>query len=305
MNEKLFSIGKAAEIIGVSIQTLRNWDKSGKVKPDDLAKNGGRRYSYETLENVKKAMEPHLVTTLQEEDDLIKLAKRIKFIMSEFSLNIFTLSEKMSNFDNNEAEPQYIYDILHAKKVPNLKFLNDFADLFFINKAWLLDGSEKPFNRKFVEINDIVSNLSLMKPENYRKFIFDNQIVKTYLIVNKDDVKNGSTNGLLVIQNKNGNFQKISNQIYISEEFYDSADMNPLCMLYGIIEHITFMETNQENWDLINLGECFLKNILLSPNTTYYSSMLEALFDFKSPVDKYPKAIQESRKILEHFYKKD
>ena len=283
MNEKLFSIGKAAEIIGVSIQTLRNWDKSGKVKPDDLAKNGGRRYSYETLENVKKTMEPHLVTTLQEEDDLIKLAKRMKFIMSEFSLNIFTLSEKMSNFDNNEAEPQYIYDILHAKKVPNLKFLNDFADLFFINKAWLLDGSEKPFNRKF---------------------IFDNQIVKTYLIVNKDDVKNSSTNGLLVIQNKNSNFQKISNQIYISEEFYDSADMNPLYMLYGVIEHITFMETNQENWDLINLGECFLRNILLSPNTTYYSLMLEALFNFNLPVDKYPKAIQESRKKLEELVKK-
>ncbi|MBQ4246446.1 MAG: MerR family DNA-binding transcriptional regulator, partial [Succinivibrio sp.] len=29
---KIISIGKAAQILGVHVQTLRNWEKSGKLK---------------------------------------------------------------------------------------------------------------------------------------------------------------------------------------------------------------------------------------------------------------------------------
>ena len=41
---KLLSIGQASKALGVTIQTLRNWDKKGLLKPDDMTKGGERRY---------------------------------------------------------------------------------------------------------------------------------------------------------------------------------------------------------------------------------------------------------------------
>lgn len=43
------SIGKMAESIGVTVQTLRNWDKSGKLKPAYVSETGHRYYSDEQL----------------------------------------------------------------------------------------------------------------------------------------------------------------------------------------------------------------------------------------------------------------
>lgn len=50
--EKLVSIGKASKILGVTIQTLRNWDKNGLLKPDEKTKGGARRYKVETLRKI-------------------------------------------------------------------------------------------------------------------------------------------------------------------------------------------------------------------------------------------------------------
>lgn len=51
---KLLSIGQASKLLGVTIQTLRNWDKNGLLKPDELTKGGERRYKLETLKNINK-----------------------------------------------------------------------------------------------------------------------------------------------------------------------------------------------------------------------------------------------------------
>lgn len=45
-------IGKMAEKLGVTEQTLRNWDKSGKLKPAYIADSGYRYYSSEQLAKV-------------------------------------------------------------------------------------------------------------------------------------------------------------------------------------------------------------------------------------------------------------
>lgn len=33
---KLIPIGQASQLLGVTIQTIRNWDKQGLLKPDDI-----------------------------------------------------------------------------------------------------------------------------------------------------------------------------------------------------------------------------------------------------------------------------
>lgn len=47
------SIGKAANILGVSISTLRNWDKAGKLTPSFITSGGTRMYDLETLNLIK------------------------------------------------------------------------------------------------------------------------------------------------------------------------------------------------------------------------------------------------------------
>lgn len=46
------TIGKMAKKLGVTEQTLRNWDKSGKLKPAYISESGYRYYSSEQLSKV-------------------------------------------------------------------------------------------------------------------------------------------------------------------------------------------------------------------------------------------------------------
>lgn len=46
---KYYTIHETAEMLGVSPQTLRNWDKSGKLVPHHKSANGYRYYSEDSL----------------------------------------------------------------------------------------------------------------------------------------------------------------------------------------------------------------------------------------------------------------
>jgi hypothetical protein len=51
------TIGEAAEVLGVSAATLRNWDRSGKLKPRRHPQNGYRIYLHEDLNAVLRSAE--------------------------------------------------------------------------------------------------------------------------------------------------------------------------------------------------------------------------------------------------------
>ena len=46
---KIISIGQAAKLLGVHVQTMRNWGKSGKLKPDSISPGGTRRYNLDMI----------------------------------------------------------------------------------------------------------------------------------------------------------------------------------------------------------------------------------------------------------------
>ncbi|MBQ9519911.1 MAG: recombinase family protein, partial [Acholeplasmatales bacterium] len=46
---KYYSSKKVTEILGVTAQTLRNWDKEGKLKPSYVKSNGYRYYSEDSI----------------------------------------------------------------------------------------------------------------------------------------------------------------------------------------------------------------------------------------------------------------
>ena len=57
MKEIYFSIKEAAEILGVSSLTLRNWDKSGKFKAQRHPMNNYRVYKLSALEDIVNDIE--------------------------------------------------------------------------------------------------------------------------------------------------------------------------------------------------------------------------------------------------------
>lgn len=57
MKEIYFSIKEAAEILGVSPLTLRNWDKAGKFKAQRHPMNNYRVYKLSSLERIIEDIE--------------------------------------------------------------------------------------------------------------------------------------------------------------------------------------------------------------------------------------------------------
>lgn len=50
--DKLLKISEAAQRLGVNVQTLRNWEKSGKIRPDFVSPGGHRFYHPETIDRI-------------------------------------------------------------------------------------------------------------------------------------------------------------------------------------------------------------------------------------------------------------
>lgn len=84
----MLSIGKFAKSLGVSIQTLRNWDKEGKLKPTYVTENGYRYYSedllnkFRNIKNVNKIKKKNIlyarVSTKDQKDDLNRQVDNLK-----------------------------------------------------------------------------------------------------------------------------------------------------------------------------------------------------------------------------------
>lgn len=84
----MLSIGKFAKSLGVSIQTLRNWDKEGKLKPTYVTENGYRYYSedllnkFRNIKNINKIKKKNIlyarVSTKNQKDDLNRQIDNLK-----------------------------------------------------------------------------------------------------------------------------------------------------------------------------------------------------------------------------------
>lgn len=84
----MLRIGEFAKSLGVSIQTLRNWDKEGKLKPTYITENGYRYYSedllnkFRNIKNVNQITKKNIlyarVSTKNQKDDLDRQIDNLK-----------------------------------------------------------------------------------------------------------------------------------------------------------------------------------------------------------------------------------
>ena len=87
---KYYSINEFSKILGVSAQTLRNWDNSGKLHPHHTSSNGYRYYSHEQLNQVMN-IKPSLdritigycrVSSNKQKDDLERQIENMKIYLT-------------------------------------------------------------------------------------------------------------------------------------------------------------------------------------------------------------------------------
>ena len=68
------NIKDVASILGVSKATLRNWDKSGKLKAYRHPFNNYRVYKIEDIDKVIEMIESNIITVREKKEELRKIA---------------------------------------------------------------------------------------------------------------------------------------------------------------------------------------------------------------------------------------
>lgn len=131
MPDKLISIGKAAEILGVSIQTLRNWEKQGKLQPDFVTEGKTRRYSREKLLAVRGIQSPlpnnakltyayARVSTSDQKEDLYRQAEVLDKYCSSHGFCYEVISDLGSGMNYRKKGLKKLLDALLESKVERL-----------------------------------------------------------------------------------------------------------------------------------------------------------------------------------------
>ncbi|EDK33062.1 MerR family transcriptional regulator [Clostridium kluyveri] len=128
----LFTIGKFAEKSGVTLRTLRYYDKIGLLKPCSYTKYGHRLYNFEDFSKLQKIL-------------------TLKFI----GLSLEDIS-KIMNYDVNHRDLKKSLEI--QKKIMKKKIYHIEAVIKSIEEAVHMMDSEKEFNwNKFLNIINIIN----------------------------------------------------------------------------------------------------------------------------------------------------
>lgn len=107
-----YTINKFSKIIGVTPQTLRNWDRSGKLHPHHTSSNGYRYYSEEQLNSVTGIIEKPRkvfgycrVSSPKQKDDLERQVEKVVILYKDRLLRFgFDLIETIAAIHNCKIE---------------------------------------------------------------------------------------------------------------------------------------------------------------------------------------------------------
>ncbi|HQC54778.1 MAG TPA: IS607 family transposase [Clostridia bacterium] len=127
---KLLSIGEASKVLGVSIQTLRNWDKTGLLKPDELTKGGERRYKLETLKNINNTITFNVddlktiayarVSSADQKEDLVRQVQLLEMYCSKQGFNYEVIQDLGSGMNYYKKGLTKLLNLILEGKVKRL-----------------------------------------------------------------------------------------------------------------------------------------------------------------------------------------
>ena len=128
---KYYSINKFSKIVGVSPQTLRNWDKSNKLRPHHKSLNGYRYYSQEQLDKIlnikpntnKKIIGYCRVSSSKQKDDLVRQVKNLKLYLLSKGKPFDIITDIGSGINYNKKELQSLIKSISADEVEKVVVL--------------------------------------------------------------------------------------------------------------------------------------------------------------------------------------
>jgi len=186
------SIGQAAEIIGVSISTLRRWEAERYFLPNYRTKGGHRRYSLKYLETeilnlpdktsiqAKKTYAYARVSSHDQKLDLARQAKRLSEYCQSKHWDFEVISDLGAGINYNKKGLTKLINLLCNNKISRLvlthkdrllrfgsPLLFKLCDFFKVEIVILEECSKKTFEQELVA--DVIEIMTVFTAKMYGK----------------------------------------------------------------------------------------------------------------------------------------
>lgn len=129
---KYYTIGQFSKLVGKSIQTLRLWDKEGKLKPHHITEGGHRYYSEQQINQVlqvpffkktKKIIGYCRVSSNKEKDGLERQVENVKTYMIAKGYSFDIITDIGSGINYNKKGLNQLIDMITNSEVEKIVIL--------------------------------------------------------------------------------------------------------------------------------------------------------------------------------------
>lgn len=210
-----YSINEFSKILGVSAQTLRNWDNSGKLHPHHTSSNGYRYYSHEQLNQVmniklnldRKVIGYCRVSSNKQRDDLERQIQNMKTYLTAQGRPFEIISDIGSGINYKKKGLKELLKLITQNKVDKvvvlyedrlLRFgyeLVEYLASLYNCEIEIIDNTEKSEQQELVE--DLVQIITVFscklqgKRANKAKKLI-RELINGESEVNENDKRNKS-----------------------------------------------------------------------------------------------------------------
>ena len=155
----MYKIGKFSKLTGISISTLRMWDKKGILKPEFKTPRGERRYSEAQLQQVlqKKSDAPRInvgyarVSSKKQEDDLKRQIELLELFLAKQGKSFKIISDMGSGIDYSKSGLKELLKLISSNQVDTIYVL--YKDRLVRFGFELIEEFAKLHNTKIEVIN--------------------------------------------------------------------------------------------------------------------------------------------------------
>lgn len=168
--DQLLSIGKVAKLLGVSVVTLRRWEKSGRLKSSTRTLGYHRRYSYQSIyrliykKNELKTICYSRVSSHDQKNDLIRQnEKLLDFAKRQGYQHVESIMDLGSGLNYKKKGLNHLIHLIMNKEITRLilnhkeRLLRFGSEILFklckLNHidVIILEAKEKDFNQELTE----------------------------------------------------------------------------------------------------------------------------------------------------------